>query len=43
MKNTVHIDRDFGWFVGGFENNQQHKHYAVQLSIPINGKVILKN
>lgn len=42
MTNTVYIDRDFGWFVGGFENNQQHKHYAVQLSIPINGKVILK-
>ncbi|WP_286761061.1 helix-turn-helix transcriptional regulator [Salegentibacter sp. UBA1130] len=42
MTNTVHIDRDFGWFVGSFENNQQHKHYAVQLSIPINGKVILK-
>lgn len=42
MKNQIHIDRDFGWFVGGFNNNQKHRHYAIQLSIPLDNKIIVK-
>lgn len=42
MKNQIHIDRDFGWFIGSFDNNQKHRHYAIQLSIPITNKIIIK-
>ena len=41
MKNQIHIDRDFGWFIGGFDNNQKHRHYALQLSIPLGGKIAI--
>ena len=42
MKNQIHIDEDFGWFIGDFDNNQKHRHYAIQLSIPLNDRIILK-
>ncbi len=41
MNNITHIDRDFGWFVGAFNNNQNHKHYAIQLSIPLEREVVV--
>ncbi len=41
MQNQIHINRDFGWFIGGFENNQKHRHYAIQLSIPIENKITI--
>ncbi|WP_010662520.1 helix-turn-helix domain-containing protein [Marinilabilia salmonicolor] len=37
MENAIYIERDFGWFLGCFDNNRKHRHYAIQLSIPING------
>lgn len=42
MKNHIHIDKNFGWFIGAFENNQTHKHYAIQLSVPIDDKIVIK-
>lgn len=42
MTNYTHIDKDFGWFIGDFDNNQLHKHYAIQLSIPMGEKIVLK-
>ncbi len=42
MKNLVHIDKDFGWFIGNFDHNQKHQHYAIQLSIPIHGSVSIQ-
>ena len=42
MKNQIHITKDFGWFIGGFENNRKHRHYAIQLSIPLKGQMIIK-
>lgn len=42
MKNLIHIDGDFGWFIGRFDNNQKHKHHAIQLSIPLDTKIIIK-
>ena len=41
MKNRIHIDRDFGWFIGDFDNNQKHKHYAIQLSIPLESSITI--
>lgn len=35
MKNQIHINRDYGWFYGHFEANQNHRHFAIQLSIPL--------
>ena len=42
MNNHIHINRDFGWFIGGFDNNKQHRHYAIQLSIPLENQLIIK-
>lgn len=42
MKNQIHIERDFGWFIGDFDNNQNHRHYGIQLSIPITEKIFIK-
>jgi hypothetical protein len=39
MKNQIHIGKDFGWFIGRFDTNQKHKHYALQLSIPLDGRI----
>lgn len=36
-KNILHIEHGFGWFIGNFEQNQLHKHYALQLNIPLVG------
>tara|TARA_B100001250_G_C19618486_1_gene708269 strand:- start:160 stop:909 length:750 start_codon:yes stop_codon:yes gene_type:complete len=41
MKNQIHIERDFGWFIGAFDGNQKHQHYAIQLTIPIEGELHL--
>lgn len=41
MKNQIYIDKDFGWFIGGFDNNLKHRHYALQLSIPFDGPIII--
>lgn len=41
MQNQIYIDKDFGWFIGSFDNNQKHKHYAIQLSIPLENKIII--
>lgn len=35
-KNLIHFHKDFQFFIGKFDNNQSHKHYAIQLSIPLN-------
>lgn len=43
MKNQIHIDKDFGWFIGGFDNNQEHRHYALQLSIPLDGRITISS
>lgn len=41
MKNEIHINKDFGWFIGEFDNNQKHRHYALQLSIPLDGQITI--
>ncbi|MBT28551.1 MAG: hypothetical protein CMO01_02740 [Thalassobius sp.] len=33
--NIAHINKNYGWFLGSFADNQLHKHYAIQLSIAI--------
>jgi len=40
--NLIHIGQDFEWFLGKFDNNQKHTHYAIQLSIPLQGEISLK-
>lgn len=42
MLNQLHINKDFGWFTGYFDNNQKHKHYAIQLSIPLEKSISIK-
>lgn len=42
MENKVYIGEDFGWFLGSFENNQDHRHYAMQLSIPLRSSMIIE-
>lgn len=42
MKNKIHINRDYGWFIGGFDHNQSHKHYAIQFSIPLRHNITVK-
>jgi len=39
--NLIHIGQDFEWFLGKFDNNQKHKHYAIQISIPLQGNIKL--
>ncbi|MGB3852728.1 MAG: AraC family transcriptional regulator [Tunicatimonas sp.] len=41
MRNTITISKGFGWFLGSFSNNKSHKHYAIQLSIPLAGPIKL--
>lgn len=41
-RNQIHITKEFGWFIGGFENNRKHRHYGIQLSIPLKGQMIIK-
>ncbi len=33
--NTIYFDNNWGMFVGSFNDNRFHKHYAVQLSVSI--------
>ncbi len=40
-QNLIHIGQDFEWFLGKFDNNQRHKHYAIQISISLKGKINL--
>ena len=42
MENLIYIERDFGWFLGYFDNNRRHRHYAIQLSIPINNFISIE-
>lgn len=42
MKNQIYIGRDFGWFLGSFNDNQIHKHYAIQISIPLEKEILIK-
>ncbi len=37
--NIIHIEQDFQYFLGKFDNNQKHTHYAIQLSIPLRGDI----
>ncbi len=39
MENFIHIENNFGWLLGTFDNNQKHQHYALQISIPITGPI----
>ena len=32
-RNKIHIDRNWGLFIGQFNDNLPHKHYALQISI----------
>lgn len=41
MRNLIYIDKFFGWFIGNFDNNQSHRHYAIQLSIPIDSPLTI--
>lgn len=40
--NSIHIDQNFTWFLGRFDHNQNHRHYAIQLSIPLDGRIDLQ-
>ncbi len=37
--NLIHIDQNYQFFLGKFNNNKKHKHYAIQLSIPLRGGI----
>jgi len=37
-QNIIHIEQNFQFYFGKFDNNQNHKHYAIQLSIPLYGE-----
>lgn len=42
VENHIYINKNFGWFIGQFSHNQFHRHYAMQLSIPINDTISIK-
>ena len=42
MKNQIYIGKDFGWFLGSFDDNKKHKHYAIQVSIPLEKEILIK-
>lgn len=35
----IHLDKNWGVFVGSFEDNKLHRHYAIQLSIRIHDEI----
>jgi AraC-like DNA-binding protein len=37
--NTIFFENHWGFFIGQFEDNLPHKHYAVQISISLNSKL----
>lgn len=37
-QNKIHIERTMGMFVGQFNDNSLHKHYALQISVASQGK-----
>ncbi|TRZ42246.1 AraC family transcriptional regulator [Robertkochia solimangrovi] len=41
MTNQLNFHKDFSWFIGKFDSNTMHRHYAIQLSIPIKSDLIL--
>jgi hypothetical protein len=43
MQNQIHIDKDYAWFTGSLDNNFQHKHYAIQLTIPLDDALLSKH
>ncbi len=42
MENFIHIENNYGWLMGTFDNNKKHQHYALQLSIPIRSPVCIE-
>jgi AraC-like DNA-binding protein len=38
-RNIIHIEHDYQFFIGKFDNNLAHKHYAIQLSIPLHEEI----
>lgn len=42
MHNLVHITREYGWFIGQFDHNRNHRHSAVQVTIPLSDNVQLE-
>ncbi|MCP4440112.1 MAG: helix-turn-helix transcriptional regulator [Aureispira sp.] len=43
QKNHIHLDQDWGLFIGTFNDNQIHQHYAVQLSIALDSPINIKD
>ena len=39
----IYVDTNFGFFFGSIENNQLHKHYAIQIGIAINQPLTVTN
>ncbi|MET1260510.1 AraC family transcriptional regulator [Flagellimonas sp. DF-77] len=40
---TVYRKKDWVFLLGSMENNQLHKHYTIQVSIPVTGTLALNN
>ena len=38
-QNLIHIAPGFGWFLGQFQDNQAHRHFALQLSIVVDAPI----
>ncbi len=43
MNNNLHIESNFGVFIGSFDNNQIHQHYAIQWSIALSEPIEIKD
>ena len=39
----IYVDTNFGFFFGSIENNQPHKHYAIQIGIALNQPITVTN
>ena len=37
--NKIILSEDWGVFIGDFEDNIYHQHYAVQINVPLFGKL----
>ncbi len=40
-QNKIYFENNWGFFIGQFEGNLSHKHYAVQISVSLNSEIIL--
>ena len=40
--NIIHLEHSWGIFLGSFTDNRPHKHYALQLSIPLSDPVYIQ-